>query len=67
MRYLLFAWENYEATGGMTDLADKNDSIDKCIESFKILMKRMDFEYYHIYDTVENKIVKKGDWSDFRR
>ena len=67
-KYILFAWQSHEGLGGFEDFAGSYDTIEECIDVFKILMdNRMDFEVYHIFDNESFSIIRKGDWSEFKR
>lgn len=64
-RYMLFCFDDYEAHGGINDLAGVHETIDDCMYIYSEIYKElMSEEEYHIYDLEQMKIVKEGDYED---
>jgi len=59
MRYLLFGGECYYARGGAHDLLGSGNSSDDLIKSEALNAR--DIEWWHVYDTVERKIVCRSE------
>lgn len=55
-RYMLFSFDTYYPSGGMSDFIGSYDTIEAAMNAeFR--------DNYHIYDTVTNKIVRTN-WDD---
>lgn len=60
-RYWLFAGPNYYASGGMKDFLGDFATIDEADLHFESLRKPGDFEWFHIFDTIEKRVVEIQD------
>lgn len=58
-RYMLFSFDTYYPSGGMSDFIGSYDTIEAAYAN----AMRGYTDNYHIYDTVANKIVRTN-WDD---
>ena len=65
-RFMVFVFDDCYPQGGMNDLAGSSDTLENCNEILisKIANSGPSPDSYHIYDSVENKLVTK-QYADF--
>ncbi len=59
-RYLLFAGDDYYPQGGINDLVDFFDTVELAKEKAERIVEINNYDWYHIYDIVECKIILNG-------
>lgn len=62
-RYVLFSGCNYEGLGGWYDLKHTADSIEELVDHL-LDSSNEGFDWFHIVDLIESKIVKEGRLQD---
>lgn len=56
-RFLLFAWHDHEAEGGMSDFIDSKKTLAEINISFQKVIDNPYLNMYHVFDTKTNRFV----------
>ena len=59
-KFILFAWADYEAHGGINDICGWFNSVHHAVEFFKKSKHCSDFDKYHVIDSDTFDIMSEG-------
>ena len=60
IQYLLFAWESFEAQGGINDMCGSYNTIEEAINQFELNKYKTGYDRYHIVSSQTMEIVWKN-------